>query len=228
MDFSFNKAVDCNNIGAKHIDRDDCKLSIKALTLAFHSFKRSYNQKKQLLPPTQNTADAGVSTFNIDQWMKKMPYSESDDVVMYQHPIQIPRHLEPNMENFSLISTAITFNLALANHLDGVQRKNKEVLQTAARLYEYGFSLERIRGKFFISPFFLVAILNNLGSLHRTIESIDSKHEQDRSQKCFLQLLSTLLYLTQIKGANPSDLEVFFGNTTCGLSRTSKLCAGAA
>jgi hypothetical protein len=210
MDFSFNKAVDCNNIGAKHIDRDDCRLSIKALTLAFHSFKRSYNQKKQLLPPKQNPAEAGISTFNIDQWMKKMPYSESDDVVMYQHPIQIPRHLEPNMENFSLISTAITFNLALANHLDGVQRKNKEVLQ------------------FFISPFFLVTILNNLGALHRTIESIDNKHDQDRSQKCFLQLLSTLLYLTQIKGANPNDLEVFFGNTSCGLSRTSILCAGAA
>jgi hypothetical protein len=160
--------------------------------------------------------------------MKKLPCIEHDDVVVYKHPIQVPRDLDHNMENCSLISTAITFKLALANHMDGMKRRNKEVLQTAARLYEYGFSLERIRGKFFISPFFLVTILNNLGALHRLLESMDETHDQDRSLKCFHQLLSTLLYLTQIKGANPKDLEVFFGNTSRGMSRTSMLCAGAA
>jgi len=227
MDSSFSKAVDCNNIGAKHIDRDDCRQSLKALTLAFHSFKRSYNVNKVRAAQAPQSPSS-TSNLNLDQWMRKMPYSQCDDVVVYKHPIQVPLDLDPNMETCSLVSTVITFNLALANHLDGIQRRNKEVLQSAVRLYEYGLSLERIRGKCFISPFFLITILNNLGAVHRLLEAIDEEYEQQRSKKCFHHLLSTLLYLTQIKGINPKDLEVFFGNASFGLSRTSILCAASA
>lgn len=243
MDTAFNKAVDYNNAAAKHIDRDNCVSAIRALTSGFHAFKKSYNRNKSISPPEQQRP---TSNFNIDQWMRKMPCccnenNENDEtVVVYIHPIQVPKDLESNMENCSLVSTAITFNLALANHLEGSRRKDPQMLQTAARLYEYGFSLERIRGKFYISPFFLVTILNNLGALHRELEgmaktttsSIAEDQDDDltnsRSQKCFHQLLSTLLYLTQVKGANPNDLEVFFGNSSRGMSRTSTHCAGAA
>lgn len=217
---SFKKAITFNNAGAKHLEREDFKSALKALTVAFLCFQKTYNYNRRFAPAKER--HAAVSNFNIDGWMQKMAYSEDDKVVVYQHPIQIPETLESSIEYCSLVSTAITFNLALANHLSGVQSKNKATLETAARLYEYGFSLERIRGRFFVSPLFLVSILNNLGHLHRTVEDLD------RSAKCFRQLLSTLLYLTQVRGANPKDLEVFFGNTSLGLSHNCFQCAGAA
>jgi hypothetical protein len=68
-----------------------------------------------------------------------------------------------------------------------------------------------------------MAILNNLGQIYRTDED-----EQETSEKCFQQLLSMLMYLVQAKAANPSHLEMFFGNTFFGMSQTSFRCAGAA
>jgi hypothetical protein len=103
-----------------------------------------------------------------------------------------------------------------------MEKKEIPRLRTVARLYEYGLSLERVRGHYSVSPLFLMAILNNLGQIHRIIE------ENEKSEKCFRQLLSTLMYLVQIKGANPSDLEMFFENTNFGLHQNISRCAGAA
>jgi hypothetical protein len=220
MDNSFEKVITFNNAGAQHLERGDFRSALKALTFAFHSFKKTYNRSKHCTPEKERRRS--VSNFNIDGWMKKMTYSEDAEVVIYQHPIRVPESLESSIDSCGLVSTAITFNLALANHLNGLQTKDEAILKTAARLYEYGISLERIRGRFFVSPFFLVSILNNLGHVHRIVD------DMGRSQKCFRQLLATLLYLTQTRGADPTDLEVFFGNTSLGLPSSFSHCAGAA
>lgn len=220
MEASFDKAVRYNNVGAKHMERQDYHAAIKSLTAAFHSFKKTYNLSKQ--SGSEERCRTSPTRFNLDEWMKKMPSGDTNDLVVYQNPVFVPSDLEVSIEACGLVSTSITFNLAMSNHLDASQSKDKEILKTAVRLYEYGFSLERIRGKFFVSPFFLVTILNNLGHIHRLIENFD------RSRKCFRQLLSTLFYLTQVKGANPADLEVFFGNSSLGLSHRYTHGAGAA
>lgn len=220
MESQLKKSISFSNAGAKHVQRGDHKAAIKALSVAFYSFKKSYNHIKRLVP--DECRNRKRYNFNMDEWMRKLNTGESDDFLIYKHPIIIPVILDTTLESCGLVSTAITFNLALANHLSSIETNNPKYAQTAARLYEYGFNLERIRGKQFVSPFFLVAVLNNLGHLHKSI------HDVERSNKCFSQLLSTLLYLTQIKGANPKDLEAFFGNTTVGLSQISRKCAGAA
>lgn len=227
---SFGKAITFNNAGAKHLERGDVKSALKALTIAFHSFKKTYHHNKRCrVHLSQRERQGAVSNPpNMDEWMKTMPYSEDNTVVLiYQHPIRIPENLESNTawidSSSGLVSTAITFNLALTNHLRGLETKNNEALKVAARLYEHCFSLERIRGcSLFVSPLFLVSILNNLGSAHRLVEDID------RSEKCFRQLLSTLLYLTQNRGINPAEMEVFFGNISLGLPGSFLHCAGAA
>jgi hypothetical protein len=156
--------------------------------------------------------------------MRKKPFcNDNEDVVIYNHPIYIPAMMGSAAEYCCLYSSIITFNLALANQLFATEKNNQSMLRNAVRLYKFGISLERIRGKYSVSPFFLMAILNNLGQIYRTDED-----EQEKSEKCFRQLLSMLMYLTQVKAANPSDLEIFFGNTSFGLNLTSLRCAGAA
>lgn len=260
---SFEKAIAFNNAGAQHIEREDYKSALKALTVAFYSFKKTYNQNQRCPPPTSGPSPSPSSpassspassapassaslatpssasassqqenqqhnkTSNIDEFMKKLPYDTSDEEqdknkvsIVYQHPIRLPETLESSMDSCGLASTAITFNLALANHLLGLETKNVDVLKTAARLYEYGISLERIRGRSLVSHFFLLSNLNNLGHVHRNV------NDSDRSRKCFRQLLSTLLYLTQNRRVNPNDVQAFFGSTSLGSSTSH--CAGAA
>jgi hypothetical protein len=233
MNHPFEKTITFNNAGAKHLERGDYSRAVRSLTVAFHSFKKTYNKNKKALPEENESSLSEQQQFNIDEWMRKMPscsngeeeVSDSNDdalVLVYHHPIRIPDNMEISLASYGLLSTAITFNLSLANHLWAIETKNNDTLRTAARLYEYGFSLERIRGRFSVSPFFIMAILNNLGSIHRLME------DKEKSTKCFRQLLSTLLYLVQVKGAHPSDLKVFFDNTSFGLSQNASRCAGAA
>lgn len=216
MEAPLKKAILLNNAGAKYLERSNYTAATKSLTMAFRYFKKTYDKSKSSFP--KESSCHGSSGFNIDEWMRKVPCTDGEDIEIYGHAIIVPETLETDASSCGLISTAITFNLALANHHNALQTNDTEMFRTAARLYEYGFGLERIRGKFFVSPFFLVTVLNNLGQIYRSVDDVD------RSEKCFRQLLSTLLYLTQIKGANPKYLEIFFGNTSCYLSR----CAGAA
>ena len=216
MERPFEKAVCLNNAGAQRLAKEDFVGAIKALSIAFHCFEKAYKRSSSHLS-REGRQEHCISNFNMDEWMVKITSSNEDDTEIYQHPIQIPYNMITDADTSGLVSTAITFNLALANHLNGLRTENKSWLSTASRLYEYGFSLERIRGNSFVSPFFLMAVLNNLGHIHM------ANREIDRSQKCFRQLLSTLIYLTQIKGFNPKDLEMFYGNTTI-----SSRCAAAA
>jgi hypothetical protein len=216
----FQKAISCNNAGSRLIDRGDYGCAAKTLTIAFHSFKRTYNKVKKAIEEQEQD---DFETQHLDDLMTEMPVSEANDVVVYTHPVYIPANMEITPESCGLFSTSITFNLALANHLCAMEKKDIPRLRTAARLYENGFSLERVRGHYSaVSPFFLMAILNNLGQIHRIIE------DNEKSEKCFRQLLSTLMYLVQIKGANPLDLEMFFENTNFGLYQNISRCAGAA
>jgi hypothetical protein len=144
-------------------------------------------------------------------------------------------------------------NLALANHLHGLElqmqhapeRIVQQHLTGAGRYYEYTIRLERARQQeeqrrmikcaaeaahllspssmlppLFISPFVLLVILNNLGQLHLAMSN------KDRSQKCYRQLQSTLMFLllhrhTTSLSTNANDLAVFMENATLGLSSTT-------
>jgi hypothetical protein len=218
-DILFDKAISNNNSGANNMERGDYGSALKSLTIAFHTFRRTYNKNKKWID-RQNAP----TTLNVDELMRKTPFcNDNEDVVVYNHPVYIPAMMGPTAESCCLYSSIITFNLALANHLLATETKNQSILTNAVRLYKFGIGLERIRGRYSVSPFFLMAILNNLGQIYRTDED-----EQENSEKCFRQLLSMLMYLVQVKAAKPSDLEMFIGNTSFGLSQTSFRCAGAA
>jgi tetratricopeptide (TPR) repeat protein len=215
----FDKAISNNNSGAHYMERGDYGSALKSLMIAFHTFRRTYNKNRKWID-----AQIAPTTLNVDELMRKMPFcSHNEDVVVYNQPFYIPAVLGSTAESCGLYSSIINFNLALAHHLLAMETKNQSMLNTAARLYQFGISLERIRSKYSVSPLFLVATLNNLGQIYRTDED-----EQEKSKKCFQQILSMLMHLVQVQAAKPSDLEMFFGNTSFGLPQTSFRCAGAA
>jgi hypothetical protein len=192
--------------------------------------------------------------------------TEEDVASVYSNPIYLPPDFPITQESCGFLSATITLNLALANHLCGLELQElrdapvsaiHEHLTSAGRYYEYTIRLERARQQeeqrrmtqasavsalyphplsssllppLFISPFALLVILNNLGQLHMSLS------DKERSQKCYRQLQSTLMFLflhdtkhsNSLKN-NSKDMAVFMENATLGLqSMTSRPMAAAA
>lgn len=178
---------------------------------------------------------------------------------VYENAIHLPPDFPITQESCGFLSTTITLNLALANHLHGLElqeHSNASIstihqhLTSAGRYYEYTIRLERARQQeeqrrmtqasdvttmsppLFISPFALLVILNNLGQLHLALSN------KERSQKCYRQLQSTLMFLllhTTKRSSglsttdNSKDYAVFMENATLGLqSMSSRTMAAAA
>jgi hypothetical protein len=152
--------------------------------------------------------------------------SSAGSFFVYQHPIHIPTFAlssEQQYEaNVTISSTAIVFNLALAIHLSAMKTDDnyKGTLRKAARLYEYGFALVQQRSG--PSALFLTATINNLGVVYQQLE------DDERACRCFGQLLSTLMYLTDCQESGSllsSEFGGFFRNASILIFPD---CSGAA
>jgi hypothetical protein len=229
---------------------------------------------------SRSPSPSGGKTTSPDDQAEQSLDEETDPVSIsiYRHPIHVPSDFDLLQETVGFLSTTITFNLALANHLYGVGlheklsigqadpkmiRKDTTVmmhLQRAGRLYEYAIRLERARThqnqeqqrrrrqdgyppqqQLLVSPFVLMAILNNLGHLHTTLQNAD------QATKCYKQLQSTLMYMLQVgrrhhhpsssspRGATQQSqkqqhrdmIQFFLENASVGL-QTTRLTAAAA
>jgi hypothetical protein len=223
---------------------------------------------------SSSPSPSGGKTTSPDAQAEQSLDEETDpvSVSVYRHPIHVPSDFDLLQETVGFLSTTITFNLALANHLYGIGlheklsigqadpmmiRKNTTVmmhLQRAGRLYEYAIRLERARThqnkeeqpqqqqrgqQLLVSPFVLMAILNNLGHLHTTLQNAD------QATKCYKQLQSTLMYMLQVgrrrqhpsssRGATQESqkqrhrdmIQIFLENASVGL-QTTRMTAAAA
>jgi hypothetical protein len=143
---------------------------------------------------------------------------------VYRHPIHIPTSLSEQYDaNFITISTVIVFNLALATHLSATKKDDnyRETLRTAARLYDSVFELQRAQRSAGSFVLFLTATINNLGVVYQQLD------DDEMACKCFGQLLSTLMYLTDCQESGDrsvlsiSEFGGFFRNVF-------PCCSGAA
>jgi hypothetical protein len=108
------------------------------------------------------------------------------------------------------------FNLALANHAQAIRTPDKgaafRLFEKASRLYELSYTLWLQQGDLNDEIFIVLAILNNLGMIH--------KHCQRTVQgrQCLELLLSVLIFLKDsesvqyISSASNGSLDGFFSN----------------
>jgi hypothetical protein len=140
----------------------------------------------------------------------------------YRTAIAIPTKasIDLNMlEDRIMILCIIIFNLALAQHNFSMTTKNTEnrllALGKACRLYELAFNLHRNELETCNDLLFRLAIINNLGLVHKSFE------DEEAATKCFQVVLSTLIYLVDQGHATTFPIDNFFLNTTylvCGQS----------
>ncbi|KAG7359256.1 hypothetical protein IV203_015845 [Nitzschia inconspicua] len=229
-----------------------------------HSFCLSYPNENDSTIDSASAAVESSERLCADEDLDEN--EEQPFTPLYSNPIHLPLDFPISQESCGFLSTTITLNLAMANHLCGLELQEQKTapksiiqqhLTTAGRYYEYTIRLERARQQeeqqrmtqseaiaalfpqassnstlppLFITPFALLVILNNLGQLHLALSC------KDRSQKCYAQLQSTLMFLllhtsnhTSALRSKSKDFEVFMENAAIGLgSVSSRLMAAAA
>jgi hypothetical protein len=110
-----------------------------------------------------------------------------------------------------------TFNLALASHTQAIRTPDKDaafyLVKKAMMLYELAYELLLQEGDLDDDVFIVeLAILNNVGMIHKHCQRTEQAHE------CFEELLSVLMCLTDservpyISSASNGSLDGFFSN----------------
>ncbi|CAJ1933308.1 unnamed protein product [Cylindrotheca closterium] len=128
-------------------------------------------------------------------------------------------------ESHVFMSVVLVFNAALAYQLAGDQLLQEDLsnvifVRKSIKLYRLAYNIyhEETVGA---SPYFCMAIVNNLGLLYQ------ENHCGDKADKCFQHLLSTLMFLVDCK-ENMEHFEGYFENTSHLFFPTNKRLAPAA
>lgn len=145
---------------------------------------------------------------------------------IYRRPIRVaPQSIEEGHSMAVVLPLILTFNLALAHHLNAIESQcvDRSKLQRVLKLYElaYRWQIEEedVQAE---SLRFTMVIANNLGEIHRLVSN------REKHQKCLEHLLSTLMFMVDCHEieSNVMDMDGFLRNTA-ELILNSR-CAGAA
>jgi hypothetical protein len=172
--------------------------------------------------------DRHFSTLVPFSYRRKRPYYQDqhpEEVAsVYSNPIHLPPDFPVTLESCGFLSTAITINLAMANHLCGLEllkrsspssNSTAQYLVNAGRYYEYTIRLERARQQeeharmvasaanatahgwynFRLLPPLFVSPIALLVILNNLGQLHAAMQNPDRAQKCYRQLQSTLFFL---------------------------------
>lgn len=203
-----------NNNGAARIEEGDYMGAISCLSTALKAAKCCMSDHEN----DGNSDECQEETpFDLDSIMMKekvaLQYSFDDDdegYFVYERPIRMPnsimvQHNDDDASSCSafphkvLCSAISIFNLALAHHLEAVSRSSDAVvfLKKAAKLYDFG--LQVLQGADTPMEYgiptkcglFYLAILNNLGDVHRRL-----RNTRVSEQYC-QELLRMLVFLSE-------------------------------
>lgn len=199
-------AVDLSNSGVACLELGDYNAAVQALSRSLKYCHVIMDEAEDTEIPIQTSLDACLQASSST---KVQEPSSSRERYLYQQAARIPLCVGSNYRAAVLVSTLVTFNLALAYQLTSMYKaaepaQAQTLLMKAVKLYELAFSMQQEEG-FDNNTLFTLATVNNLGLIHSQL------NDRTAANQCFQYLLSTLLYLTG--SSNGSELfDGFFRN----------------
>jgi hypothetical protein len=219
-------AVLLNSKGIEALDCRDYDLAAQEFARSLSLVKKAIAECEEEMQ-VEDFVSAGVQTpcFFERQAEETQDCDISKDFHMgnyvFRNPMIVGAPEDSCFSTLTLLSLPILYNLALAHHLKALSSNNcAESLRRAHFLYELVLSLNESEGIEF-NIIQTMAIVNNLGQVHRTLGS------QDRAQLCFQHLLSTIMFVNDMHVGHELNLEGFIANVVPLILPESK-CASAA
>ena len=215
-----SKAIASNNRGVQLLKAGDLTGAIYALAQGLDSMK-SIMEDPGFQAAAENSDSSSSDCMDLDQEEPSLAFMETccDASVSPCHPqaeepsyvFCSPIELKTSTAIPSLkISLFIIFNLVLTHHLNGIRQSDREQLEKALRLYECVYRISH-EEDVDLSVLHAMALTNNLGHVHLILK------DTHKSQKCFEQLLATLIYFVEVSDGNTKEIESlkgFFSNAT--------------
>lgn len=142
---------------------------------------------------------------------KSSSSSSSSSAFMYKQPLHISGNLPSAYESQIFMSVVLIFNTALAYQMAADQLRSESLssslfVRKSIKLYRLAYNIYH-EETFGSSPYFCMAIVNNLGLLY------EENQCRDKSEQCFQHLLSTLMFLVDCK-ENMEEFQGYFENTS--------------
>ena len=217
--------ISMNNNGASLISSGRPRDAIPQLANAL-------KQSKILMQESSTVRhDAAIHSSEpvLDSWMLQdctFARNNASDAFVYSHPISVPETTRNTLEAHLLMTSTILFNLAIAHQLSGIhQGHDPKLLKKALAFYECSFKLsEAYRCNHTSSCiYYTMALMNNLGICHRSLNHGES------AEKMFSSLLTYLMYvLTSPHKFLETNFEAFYANVSHLAFPTSMRTAPAA
>lgn len=205
------RATHLSNYGVAMIEKGQHGEAIDALSHALKMCRQNMDEAEDFRVSMSTSFDACMEASrkatvpNFDACLSR------GERYFYQQAIRIPLTIGSSYRACVMVSTMVTFNLALANQLASVKKvaepaEAQAMLRKAVKLYELAFSMQQ-EEQFDGNTLFTLATVNNLGLIHSQL------NDRMAANKCFEYLLSTLMYLnnTTAGGCPPSGKELFDG-----------------
>jgi hypothetical protein len=219
---SQRRAINHNNCGVNLIERGNYESAVVALSSALKTCRQMMDETHDYPEPIMTSLDQCMEDSRKQgSFYSRDSCGDLNEQFLYEQAIILPINLGSGYKTSVMISSMVTFNLALANQLFAMNHKesNDAILRKAATLYELGFSMQQDEN-FDNNTLFTLATVNNMGLIHNRL------HDRQAANKCFEYLLSTLMYLTDCSGGKEYALfEGFFRNVSTVIS---KPCSAAA
>jgi hypothetical protein len=211
-----NHAISCNNLGVNLLKSGDLTGAITALVNGLDSMKHVMeNPCLDVETPEQDhmdcvhTEDDNLSFMETSCDTSSSPCQPQADESSYVFCSPIAIKTATTIPSLK-IALFVIFNLALAHHLNGIHQSEREQLEKALRLYECVYRISH-EEEVDLSVLHAMALTNNLGHVHLVLK------DTHKSQKCFEQLLATLIYFVEVSDGDSKqidNLKAFFTNAT--------------
>jgi tetratricopeptide (TPR) repeat protein len=200
-------AIRLSNYGVALMEQEQHVPAVEALSRALKMCRQIMNEAEDFPAPMSTSLDACMEASRLARRKTDSPLGQR---YLHQQAIRIPLDMGYNYRACVMLSTMVTFNLALAKQLTSVQglaADSKAMLRKASKLYELAFSMQQ-EEEFDGNTLFTLATVNNLGLIHSQL------NDNMAADKCFEYLLSTLMYLTNSGGERHAFFDGFFRNAT--------------
>jgi tetratricopeptide (TPR) repeat protein len=198
-----------NNYGVSLIESGNYDIAISALSKSLKTCRQIMDEADDFPAPIATCLDSCMEQSRAvgADFCRDRCDSQSEQY-LYRQAIRIPMVVGSNYRACVLVSTIVTFNLALANQLASMGKLESEtMLRKAVKLYELAFSMQQ-EENFDSNTLFTLATVNNLGLVHSRL------NDRNAASKCFEYLLSTLMYLTDCSGNQTFEFDGFFRNAS--------------
>jgi len=186
--------------------------AIEALSQALKMCRPIMHEAEDYAAPMVTSFDACMEASRTAASPQRYARLTCGERYLYQQAVRIPWNVGANYRACVMVSTMVTFNLALANQLASAKKMAEpadaqSMLRKAVKLYELAFSMQQ-EEQFDGNTLFTLATVNNLGLIHSQL------NDRRAANQCFEYLLSTLMYwnnaTTAASDGRPPNAGEFF------------------